>query len=132
MSLNYLLVFLGGGLGSLLRYRLGRTLPATLNGTAFPLSILLVNVLASAVLGFVAGWLSWRGGNESWRLLLGVGVCGGLSTFSSFSQDNLALLQQGRAGTALLNIGLNVLGCLLASAGGWALAKGVQGPTFKV
>lgn len=122
--MNYLLVFIGGGLGSLLRYALGRVLPASLNGTAFPLSILAVNVLASAVLGYVVAWTAARPVVEPWRLLLGVGVCGGLSTFSSFSQDNLALLQQGRAATALLNIALNVLGCLLASAGGWALRKG--------
>ena len=123
MPVNYALIFIGGGLGSLLRYGIGRALPTTLNGTAFPLAILIVNVLASAVLGYVVGWVSRHSGNESWRLLLGVGVCGGLSTFSSFSQDNLMLLQQGRTGAALLNIGLNVLGCLLASAGGWALAK---------
>lgn len=122
--LNYLLVFVGGGLGSLLRYGLGRVLPATLNGAAFPLSILAVNVLASAALGYLMGWVSARPGHEAWRLLLGVGVCGGLSTFSSFSQDNLMLLQQGRTGAALLNITLNVVGCLLASAGGWVLGKG--------
>ncbi|CCG98701.1 CrcB protein [Fibrella aestuarina BUZ 2] len=118
---TYGLVFVGGGLGSMLRYLLGRQLPASLGGTAFPLSILVVNILASALLGAVMGWVATRPDREPWRLLIGVGVCGGLSTFSSFSQDNLMLLQQNRYGAAFLNIGLNVMGCLLASAAGWGL-----------
>ena len=117
----YLLVFLGGGLGSVLRYMLGKLLPDTLPGTSFPVGILTVNILASAVLGMVVSWSANRPEAEPWRLLLGVGVCGGLSTFSSFSQDNLFLLQQGRVGAAFLNIALNLGGCLLASATGWWL-----------
>ncbi|MBO0950218.1 fluoride efflux transporter CrcB [Fibrella forsythiae] len=118
---QYVLVFLGGGLGSMLRFSLGKVIPITWLGTSFPASILTVNVLASVVLGAVMGWVAGRPEAEPWRLLLGVGICGGLSTFSSFSQDNLMLLQQGRAGAALLNIALNVFGCLLASTGGWWL-----------
>jgi len=117
----YVLVFLGGGLGSVLRYMLGKAIPAYALGTSFPLSILAVNFLASAVLGATIGWVAGRPEAEPWRLLIGVGLCGGLSTFSSFSQDNLLLLQQGRVGVAFVNIGLNVVGCLLASAVGWWL-----------
>ena len=117
----YLLVFLGGGFGSLLRYALGRAMPPTVLGMSFPVSILVVNLLASAVLGGITGWVTDRPNAEPWRLLLGVGVCGGLSTFSSFSQDNLLLLQEGRVGVAFVNITLNVLGCLLASTLGWWL-----------
>lgn len=120
---QYVLVFLGGGLGSILRFSLGKIIPATWLGTSFPAGILTVNVLASAVLGAVVSWVAGRPEAEPWRLLIGVGVCGGLSTFSSFSQDNLMLLQQGRGGVALLNITLNVLGCLLASAAGWWLVS---------
>lgn len=120
---SYVLVFLGGGLGSIIRYALGRVISPVWLGTLFPASILLVNMLASVILGGVAGWVASRPEAEPWRLLLGVGVCGGLSTFSSFSQDNLLLLQQGRAGAAFLNVGLNVIGCLLASAVGWWFGK---------
>lgn len=107
----------------MLRYAVGRFVPATLTGSPFPVAILVVNVLASIVLGIVAGWAMSRVAGEEMRLLLGVGVCGGLSTFSSFSYDTVVLLQNGRTGAALLNIGLNVVLCLLASAGGLVLGQ---------
>ncbi|GAB4031408.1 fluoride efflux transporter CrcB [Spirosoma gilvum] len=119
------LVFVGGGVGSLFRYYAGRLIPATLTGTPFPNAILLVNVLASFVLGAVVGWVINRSAGEEARLLIGVGFCGGLSTFSSFSYDTVVLLQNGRFTAALLNIGLNVLLCLMASASGLALGKGI-------
>ncbi|MBN8824017.1 MULTISPECIES: fluoride efflux transporter CrcB [unclassified Spirosoma] len=119
------LVFVGGGAGSLLRYWAGRLIPATLTGPSFPNAILLVNVVASFVLGAVVGWVINRSAGDEMRLLLGVGFCGGLSTFSSFSYDTVFLLQNGRFAAALLNISLNVILCLLASAGGLLLGKGI-------
>ncbi|GAB3944526.1 fluoride efflux transporter CrcB [Spirosoma harenae] len=117
------LVLIGGGMGSLMRYWAGRLIPATLTGSPFPNAILLVNVLASFVLGVVVGWVISRSAGEEMRLLIGVGFCGGLSTFSSFSYDTVVLLQNGRFIAALLNISLNVLLCLLASSGGLLLGK---------
>lgn len=119
----YWLVFVGGGAGSLLRYLrtggpAGRVIPASGIGHPFPVAILFVNVLASVLLGAVVGWATGKIASEDVRLLLSVGFCGGLSTFSSFSYDTVALLQNGRPGAALLNMGLNVLLCLLASVGG--------------
>lgn len=117
----YVLVMAGGSVGSLLRYLAGRAVPPVLAGAPFPVAILLVNIVASAVLGLVAGWTISRAVGEDVRLLVGVGFCGGLSTFSSFSYDTAVMIQNGRTGTAVLNIGLNVVLCLLASAGGMAL-----------
>ncbi len=114
----YVLVFAGGGVGSVLRYTTGRLIPASLAGSPFPTAILLVNVAASAVLGTVVGWTISRSVGEEARLLIGVGFCGGLSTFSSFSYDTVALLQTNRIGAALLNISLNVILCLVASISG--------------
>ena len=114
----FVLVFVGGGVGSLLRYVAGRLIPATLAGSPFPTAILFVNILASFVLGAVAGWVLNRSAGEEVRLLIGVGFCGGLSTFSSFSYDTVVLLQNGRVVSALLNIALNIVLCLLASVGG--------------
>jgi CrcB protein len=119
----YVLVFLGGGAGSLLRYIASRLLPATLTGSPFPTAILVVNIFASFVLGGVMGWVISRSAGEEARLLIGVGFCGGLSTFSSFSYDTVVLLQQGRIGAAILNIGLNGVLCLAASAGGLWLGQ---------
>lgn len=118
-----LLVFVGGGIGSVLRYLAGRTVPGLIAGSAFPMAILLVNVVASAVLGAVVGWTLNRSVGDEARLLIGVGVCGGLSTFSSFSNDTVVLLQQGRTGAALLNIGLNLVLCLLASTAGLLIGQ---------
>ncbi len=118
-----LLVFLGGGCGSLARYAVGQFLPASALGQPFPLAILLVNIVAGFVLSFMAGFGLARAGTEPIRLLVGVGFCGGLSTFSSFSNDTLTLLQTDRVGAALLNITLNVLLCLVASAGGLWLGQ---------
>ena len=92
-----------------------------LAGQPFPIAILLVNVLASGLLGFVVGWALNRSVGEEVRLLVGVGFCGGLSTFSSFSHDTLALLQTGRPVAALFNVILNVTLCLLTSLGGLLL-----------
>ena len=109
---------MGGGVGSMLRYLTGRLVPMTLFGSSFPNAILFVNILASFVLGAVAGWVVNRAAGEEARVLIGVGFCGGLSTFSSFSYDTAVFLQNGRLMAALLNIGLNVVLCLLASFGG--------------
>ncbi|MFD2932308.1 fluoride efflux transporter CrcB [Spirosoma flavum] len=119
----YVLVFFGGGAGSLLRYSAGRLIPATLTGSPFPTAILVVNIVASFVLGAVAGLIMSRLASEETRLLIGVGFCGGLSTFSSFSYDTVILMQNGRIGAALLNIGLNVILCLVASIGGLWLGQ---------
>lgn len=119
----YLLVFVGGGAGSLLRYLASRFVPTTLIDFLFPAPILVVNVVASAVLGAVMGGAVSRAVGEETRLLIGVGFCGGLSTFSSFSHDTMVLLQNGRIGAALLNIALNVVLCLLASVGGFWMGQ---------
>lgn len=119
----YVLVFLGGGAGSLLRYVTGRFMPVTLTSAPFPTAILLVNIVASFVLGAVVGLVMSKSASEEARLLIGVGFCGGLSTFSSFSYDTVVLIQTGRFGAALLNIGLNLVFCLAAAAGGLWLGQ---------
>ncbi|WP_234735940.1 fluoride efflux transporter CrcB [Tellurirhabdus bombi] len=121
MNNPFWLVFIGGGLGSVARYGVGRYLQP-LYPASFPAGTLIVNVVASLVLGLLMGWLAVRyAERDSYRLLIGVGFCGGLSTFSTFSADTLLLLQQGRLGTALGNILINVSFCLTASWVGFYL-----------
>ncbi|GGN05300.1 putative fluoride ion transporter CrcB [Thermus composti] len=114
---RYLLVALGGALGSVLRYGLGAWVQGAL-GPGFPYSTLMVNALGSFFIGLslrlsLEGVLSGEA-----RLFLAVGVLGGFTTFSSFSYETLALLQGGEAGKAFLYaLGSLLLGLLLVLAG---------------
>jgi len=88
-----LLVFIGGGTGSILRYLISRGLN---NATVLPLGTLLVNVVGSLLIGFVIG-LGYRQQliSENGMLLLATGFCGGFTTFSAFSYENQLFLKSG-------------------------------------
>lgn len=98
------LVALGGAAGAVLRYQAGRLVMAVLGpatSSAFPWATLLVNVTGSLAMGLLAGWLARHGtGGEHWRLLLGVGVLGGFTTFSAFSLEVMLLIERGSTGLA--------------------------------
>ena len=113
------LVALGGGAGALARYQTGRLLtlalgPATV--AAFPWATLTVNVVGSLAMGLLAGWLARFGshGGETWRLLIGVGLLGGFTTFSAFSLELMLLIERGQAATALTYAAVSVLAGLTA------------------
>lgn len=107
------LVFAGGGVGAVLRYQTGCAMtnafgPAAL--TAFPWATLAVNVAGSIAMGLLAGWLARFGtGGETWRLLVGVGLLGGFTTFSAFSLELMLLIERGQAGTAFAYAAVSVL-----------------------
>lgn len=119
------LIFLGGGLGSLTRFFLGKTIQER-TWADFPLGTLGVNVAASLVLGFFIGLVEARNlTNLNFRALVAVGFCGGFSTFSTFANDNVLLLLDQRPLAALFNILLNVTLCIGATFGGLWLGKAV-------
>ena len=110
---------LGGFIGSVLRYLVSR-LTAGVDFASLPLGTLTVNVLGCFVLGLLTG-LFERTGNLSpeLRLLLTTGVCGGFTTFSTFSNDGLILIKQEFYGMFALYTLLSItLGVLAAFAGG--------------
>ena len=115
-----LYVAIGGGVGSWLRYGAGRLIGAS----AFPSATLTVNIAGSFVMGLLVGWLARSGGgSEGWRLLLGVGVLGGFTTFSAFSLDIVSLAQRGAIGLAALYIGLSLAGGIAGLVAGLALMR---------
>ena len=99
--MNFLIVFLGGGIGSMLRHGVN-VLSARWLGTGFPYGTLTVNVTGSIVMGLLAGYFAFKGeATQSWRLFLMTGVLGGYTTFSAFSLDAILLYERGQIGQAL-------------------------------
>lgn len=99
--MNYLIVFIGGGIGSMLRHAVNVASARAL-GTGFPYGTLTVNITGSIVMGLLAGYFAFKGDDlQSWRLFLMTGILGGYTTFSAFSLDAIALYERGEIGLAL-------------------------------
>ena len=96
MLKNLLLVGAGGFLGSAARYLVSR-LNTRIDWLSIPLGTLTVNVVGSLLLGFLIG-ISERSAllNAEWRMFLMVGLCGGFTTFSTFSGENIMLMRNGQ------------------------------------
>jgi CrcB protein len=98
--MNYILVFVGGGLGSSLRHTIN-VLCAKFIGTAFPHATFIINISGSTIMGLIAGYLAFKGeASQPWRLFLMTGVLGGYTTFSAFSLDAVLLYERGAIGLA--------------------------------
>jgi CrcB protein len=112
--MNYLLVFVGGGLGSTLRYLVNVVCPRFL-GADFPYHTFIINITGSTIMGLVAGYFASRGdASQSWRLFLTTGILGGYTTFSAFSLDAAVLYERGELGSAAFY----VLGSVILSIAG--------------
>jgi CrcB protein len=120
--LNVLLVALGGAVGAAARYGISLAIPMREGG--WPWATFGVNVSGSLAIGVLAGWLASRGdAAEPWRLLLGVGVLGGFTTFSAYSLETLRLIERGDwMGAATYALG-SVLAGLAAVAIGLAITR---------
>jgi CrcB protein len=118
-----LLVFFGGGLGSVIRFAIGKWIDA-LHHHHFPWGTLVVNVIACLILGLVIGIADHRHLiSPGARLFWTVGFCGGFSTFSTFSNETLRLLQGGFTLSSALYVGLSLLLCVAAIFGGLTMGE---------
>ncbi len=113
----YLTVFLGGGIGAILRHSVNVAAPRLLGG-GFPTGTLTVNIVGSFVMGLLVEWFALKmDPGQHWRLFLTTGILGGFTTFSAFSLDTALLIERGEltlaAGYAALSVIVSVAGLFL-------------------
>jgi fluoride exporter len=105
---KYLMVVIGGGLGSALRFWVGSYVSERL-GTRFPYGTFVINITASFLIGFILTVLAEKTDwNPNWRYLIPIGFIGGYSTFSTFEFESFRAFQNGEILITGLNIGLSV------------------------
>ena len=118
-------VGIGGAAGAILRYQAGRMMTGWIGPVAmgiFPWATLAVNAVGSVLMGILAGWLVRQGSaeGEQLRLLLGVGLLGGFTTFSAFSLELVMVIERGQDGFAalyaILSFALGVSGLMFGLA----------------
>jgi CrcB protein len=117
----YLLIAIGSGLGGMARHWLSTVVAARVAGP-FPWGVFFVNVLGSALIGYVLASPESRM-NPATRQFLVVGILGGFTTFSAFSAQTLSLLQGGKVAIACTYAIMSVLVCVLGCWGGWLLGQ---------
>ncbi len=119
-------VAIGGAVGAVLRYQVGRMVTTYAGvGAGFPWATLAVNVIGCLAMGLLFGWLGKNtAGSEGLRLLLGVGLLGGFTTFSAFSLEMLQLIQRGSANLAFAYAATSVVAGLAALYVGLLIMRG--------
>ena len=123
MIKNILLVGLGGGLGSMARYLCQRWVTANYIHS-FPWGTFAVNIIGCFAIGIFWG-MTFKSfdNNESWKLFLMTGICGGFTTFSAFTLEGIGLIKEQKTGLFLLYIGGSVVAGLLATIIGMRIIR---------
>jgi len=117
------LVMAGGAVGSGARFLTGRAM-ASLLGPDYPWGTLAVNLVGGFLMGALVGTLArGLGSAEQWRLLIGVGILGGFTTFSAFSLDAVTMLQRGEIAATALYVAVSVIGSCAAVFAGLTLTR---------
>jgi CrcB protein len=121
--MNYLIVFIGAGIGGALRHGVNSA-SARLLGIGFPWGTLTVNIVGCFAMGLIAGYFAFKGeAGQAWRLFLTTGILGGFTTFSAFSLDTAMLYERGAFGPLALYVGGSVLLSILAVFAGLAVMR---------
>ena len=121
--LDVLVISLGAIVGANARYFISRYAAQAL-GPVFPYGTLFINIAGSFVVGFFVVWTSERVlADPRWRLLIVIGFCGSLTTFSSYAFETMAYFERGQWLLTLTNLFSNNLLCLAGALAGMALAR---------
>ena len=114
--MNLILVALGGAIGSTARYLLSLIVREVMPHTLWPWGTLVANILGGFLMGLLMGYVWSEGrlvdGTERLRLLLGVGVLGGFTTFSSFSIEAVSMFERRAYTDAAIYVGVSVIGAI--------------------
>ncbi|MCK6616252.1 MAG: fluoride efflux transporter CrcB [Cyclobacteriaceae bacterium] len=123
--MKFVLVLVGGGIGSLIRYGVSGWVHRNYNGM-FPLGTLTVNLAGSFLIGVLWALFESATMSPTLRVFLFVGILGGFTTFSTYSLETLSLLRDGEVRTALFNILVNNVGGILLAFAGFIATREVQ------
>jgi CrcB protein len=123
--MRFLLVGFGGAIGSMARYGVGLAAVRVAPGASWPWATLTVNIVGGLLMGLLVGWMAQRAGagHENIRVLAGVGVLGGFTTFSAFSLETALMIERRQFGLAAGYVAVSVVVAIAALMVGLMVAR---------